>query len=220
MTSVELFFLDSAVPQEVEIAAASGVVSGVTTNPAILHKAAPDVEPIAHMLALFDLFPDGPVFFQLHAADTASAEVQVEQLLRALGARQDRLVFKLPAQRDWFSLGAGLAQDGHEVAFTAVYHPGQFLAAAQAGARYVIPYVDRARRLRPGHEDVVAALRAVAVPDTPRILAASIKSVAQAVEAFRNGADAITAPWQVLNGMMQDELTDSAVEEFRAHVPT
>lgn len=129
-------------------------------------------------------------------------------------------MFKLPAQPEWFSFGARLVGRGHEVAFTAVYSPGQLLAAAQAGARYVIPYVDRARRLRPEDPDVVAGLRSVATTGSPRILAASVKSAEQAVQTFASGAHAITAPWQVLEELMRDELTDSAVHQFHAAVPT
>lgn len=216
---MDLFFLDSAAPDEVERAASSGMVSGVTTNPTILHTAAPDVEPVQHILRVFQLFPHGPVFHQLHAADATAGEAQARDLLARLGDDSHRLVFKLPAQPEWYTLGAGLASRGHRVAFTAVYQPGQFLAAAQAGARYVIPYVDRVRRLRPECPDLVGQLASVRAPGFPSVLAASIKSASQAVEALRNGADAVTASWAVLEELMRDPLTDSAVQQFREMIP-
>ncbi len=93
------------------------------------------------------------------------------------------------------------------------------LAAKQAGASYVIPYVDRARRLRPDAVDVVTQLSAFATPHSPRILAASIKSSDQALAAFTNGAHAITTTWEVIEALMTDDLTDSAIEQFKTAVP-
>lgn len=89
--------------------------------------------------------------------------------------------------------------------------------AAAIGAEWVIPYVDRASRLRPG-EPVVASLRAVldALGSPTGILAASIKTPEQAVRALCAGARAVSAPLSVLQAMCHDPLTESAVEEFAA----
>ena len=67
--------------------------------------------------------------------------------------------------------------------------------------------------------DLVPAL-AAAAGGRLRVLAASIKSPEQAVQAIVSGADAVTAPWAVLEALMRDELTDSAVEAFPAAVPS
>lgn len=216
---MDLFFLDSAEPADVRNAAATGLVSGVTTNPTILQSAAPSTPPMSHLLSLFDLFPVGPIFYQVHARDAQAAHTQVDGLTRQLGDEARRLVVKLPAQPEWFSFGAHLSQQGLRVAFTAVYHPGQMLAATQAGASFVIPYVDRASRLRPEAVDVVTQLSAFTTPSSPRILAASIKSSDQALAAFTNGAHAITTTWAVLESLMSDDLTDSAIDQFRTAVP-
>lgn len=216
---MDLFYLDSAVPADVMHAASTGLVSGVTTNPTILQSAAPSTPPMSHLLSLFDLFPVGPIFYQVHARDVREAQTQADELIGKLGDEARRLVLKLPAQPVWFSFGAHLSQQGLRVAFTAVYHPGQMLAATQAGASFVIPYVDRASRLRPNAVDVVTELSAFTTPSSPRILAASIKSCDQALAAFANGAHAVTTTWAVLESLMSDELTDSAIEQFRTAVP-
>lgn len=221
MSTVEHFFLDDAAPDAVRAAARSGIVAGVTTNPSILRACAPDDDPVDVLRNILALLPAGPVFHQIHAGDVEAGWAQVEALRGRL-EEPDRLVFKLPAQPAWFAFGADLVERGHRVAYTAVYQPGQYLAAAQVGASYVIPYVDRARRLRPDAGDVVEALaqyRGATGSAGPAIVAASVKSAAQGLKAFACGADAITAPWSVLQELMHDELTDSAVEQFRADVP-
>lgn len=215
---MDLIYLDSAHPADLAAATASGLVSGVTTNPSILRASWPDLDPRAAVHRVLEGFPTGRVFHQLHAPDADAGRRQLDLLLGELDDPA-RLVLKLPAQPAWLSLGAELVGDGLSVAFTALYHPGQYVAAAQAGAEFVIPYVDRARRLRPDADPVVVRLAGVRRAGWPRILAASVKSADQAVEALACGADAVSAPWDVLDSLWQDELTDSAVEQFRAEVP-
>ena len=215
---MELLFLDSASRDDVQSAADSGIVTGVTTNPAIIQQGSPDADPIDHLVSLLDLFIRGPVFFQIHANDRTSAETLIEQTFVQAGSSVDRLVLKLPAQPWWFALGADLVRAGQKVAFTAVYQPGQVVAAVQAGASYVIPYVDRAQRLRPLQTNLLGNLRAVA-GDHVCVLAASIKTPEQAVMALTSGAHAITASWALLRELMVDDLTDAAIDQFHSQVP-
>lgn len=216
--SAQVLFLDSADLDDVRAAAGSGIVAGVTTNPILVHSAAAGQDPLTHLAAVMEAFPHGPVFLQLHARDADTALVQAAAARRQL-EHQDRIVFKLPAQSWWYGVGARLRADGCQVAITAVYTPGQVLAAVQCGASWVIPYVDRARRLRPGAPALVTDLAAAAAGRVG-ILAASVKSPQQAVEAITAGASAVTASWPVLASLMSDELTDTAVEEFHAAVST
>lgn len=217
--SADVLFLDSANLSDVRAAADSGIVAGVTTNPTLLHSAAAGSDPLSHVASVLEAFPSGPVFLQLHARDRDVAFSQASVALRRLGTAGDRVVFKLPAQAWWYGVGARLRAEGRRVAITAVYTPGQVLAAVQSGATWAIPYVDRARRQRPEAGDLVADL-ALAAAGRLGILAASIKSPQEAVAAIASGASGITAPWPVLDALMSDPLTDSAVEEFLATVPS
>jgi transaldolase len=217
--SADVLFLDSADLGDVAAAAASGIVAGVTTNPTLLHAAADGRDALEHLAAVLREFPAGPVFFQLHARGEGAAIRQATAVVDRLGEEADRVVFKLPAQAGYFAVGARLQAENRQVAMTAVYTPGQVLAAAQCGATWVIPYVDRARRLRPDAGDLVPALAAVAAGRV-RVLAASVKSPEQLVQAIVSGVDAVTAPWPLLQALMRDELTDSAVEAFHAAVPS
>lgn len=217
--SVDVLFLDSADLDDVRAAANSGVVAGVTTNPILLQAAAAGTDPLSHLAAVLEAFPGGPVFLQLHAREAGTALAQAAAALSHLGKDADRIVFKLPAQGWWYGVGARLRAEGREVAITAVYTPGQVLAAVQCGASWVIPYVDRARRLRPDSPDLVTDL-AAAASGRLAVLAASVKSPQQAVEAITAGASGVTASWPVLAALMSDDLTDTAVEEFYAAVPT
>ena len=205
-----MLYLDSATVSEAATAQALGWIAGITTNPKLM--AGTGNPPLEQLSRLLESFPAGPVFYQPMHLDRADLEIR-----RALTIGEGRVVAKLPAQAAFLTLGKRLVDEGHPVAMTAVYSPAQAVVGAAIGAEWVIPYVDRAARLRPG-APIVASFRAALAPlGLPtRILAASIKSPEQAVAAFSDGAAAITAPLPVLQAMAHDPLTDSAVEEFIA----
>ena len=203
-----MIFLDSADAGDARRAAQLAYVRGITTNPKLMAESGR--QPLEQLEALLDAFPDGPVFFQPSSPEAATAE-----LAGALRLDVHRVVAKLPAQAPMFALGTDLARDGISVAYTAVYSPAQALVAASAEATWVIPYVDRAARLRPD-SPVVAAIADVlrAAGSSVRVLAASIKSPQQAVESVIQGAHAMTAGLAVLEALAHDPLTESAVDEF------
>jgi len=206
-------FLDSADLSLAAAAADSGVVRGITTNPAIMHEHT--THGPAHLRALLDAFKEGPVFYQLTSDNVTAAWAEVAEIDAAAAADRDRVVLKLAAQPWLYSLGARLVEDGRQVAFTAVYDPGQVVCAVDAGAQWIIPYVDRASRLDSGRGSIVPRL-APFVPDDVILLAASIKSASQALSALSDGARAVTTSWAVIEAMMSHPLTDSAVDEFRS----
>ena len=203
-----MIYLDSADLDDARRAARLAYVRGITTNPKLMAESGRP--PLEQLEALLEAFPAGQVFFQPGSPERATTE-----LAEALRLGGQRVVAKLPAQAQMFSLGTDLARDGVTVAYTAVYSPAQALVAASAEATWVIPYVDRAARLRPDSRVVAAIAGALrAAGSSVRVLAASIKSPEQAVESVMQGADAVTAGLAVLEAMAHDPLTDSAVDEF------
>jgi transaldolase len=202
-----VLFLDSALPSDARQAAALGWVHGITTNPRLMADAGTPWEE--QLTVLLEAFPVGPIFVQPSPTDRAEAQME-----RAFEIGGDRVIAKLPAQLAMFSLGARLAATRRRVAFTAVYSPSQAIIAAACGAGWVIPYVDRAARLRPDTPVVPAIRHALdAVGSPARLLAASLKNPEQVVAAFADGADAATAPLVLLRAMAGDPLTDRAVAE-------
>jgi transaldolase len=209
-----MIYLDSADEADVRVAADLGLISGITTNPTLM--AACGDSAVRQLERLLDCFP-GPIFYQVHTLDLDGAFAEAN---RARSLDPDRVVLKLPAVREHFRLAARLSREGIRFAVTAVYTPAQALLAAQAGAEWIILYVDRARRLQ-GGEDLTSRLsRALTAPDgrrlPARIMAASLKTPAQAVGALADGADAVTLPLTVIEAMITDPLTERAVAEFSA----
>lgn len=102
------------------------------------------------------------------------------------------------------------------VLITSVFLPSQALVAAETGANYVVPYVNRITRLTGSGPQVVAEMSAVLEGTTCEILAASIKSPNEAVETAIAGAQHLSMPLDVIKAMVECDLTQQALEAFDA----
>lgn len=209
-------FLDSAVIEEVRRAVELGFVSGVTTNPSIMARVSAEPRDVVRQIC--DLSP-GPVFYQVTGRTAAEREREGREFFAIC---PDKVVLEIPATTQNLALAARLSED-IPCAATAVYSGHQTLAASEAGCRYVIPYVNRATRLL-GEDgcQLVAEMYAVieGYADTGRgpveIVAASIKSPAEASLAFIAGARHVTMPLDVLLSMGNHRFSDEAIAEFDA----
>jgi transaldolase len=200
-------YLDSADVGEARLAAELGFVAGVTTNPAIMAKVCrPAEEVIADLCAILP----GTIFHQVISAPGPNLEAEIERF-RAISAQ---VAFKIPCTLEYLRVAYGLVQQGLIVAVTAVYSAAQAYLAAQAGAHYVLPYVNRATRLCGDGPALVAEIAGVLSGSSCEILAASIKSPTEAADTLLAGAEHLTVPWEVLSAMAEHPLTKLALDEF------
>jgi transaldolase len=206
----DVLFLDSADPEDAAAAAELGFVGGMTLNPTLVARFSP--HPLEHLRLLRLAFP-GLILFQPGRADVDAAEAEVRLALEEGGGVVGA---KLPATPAHAALALRLGEEGFRCALTAVYSPGQALLAHQVRCRWIIPYVDRARRLLRDGEALVGRLRAAldSVGSETRILAASVKSPEQALAAVATGAHAVSCPLAVLNELTRHPLTEAAIAEF------
>jgi transaldolase len=202
-------FIDSADLNEVRRAVELGFVTGCTTNPALMAQVTP--EPADVILDICRLV-SGPVFYQVTAASIEEREGEGREISRLA---PDKVVLKIPATTENMTLVTRLAPE-IPCAVTAVYSPAQAWLAAQAGARYVIPYVNRATRLLGDGvklvADLAAIVRASGMP--VEILAASIKTPDEAAAVALAGAEHLTLPLSVIMALGNHPLTDAAIAEF------
>jgi transaldolase len=203
-------FLDSADPEDARAAAATGFVHGITTNPVLLARQdQPAEELIPH---LCDLVP-GTVFHQLGASTVQAREDEAHHIL---GLRPDRIGLKIPCTYENLALACRLAGIGMTVGVTAIFSPAQVLLACEAGANYVLPYVNRSTRLQGSGPALVAEMRAAidGLGSKTEIIAASIKTPDEAVETALAGAHHLTVPLPILRSMASHALSEQAIEAF------
>jgi len=203
-------YLDSASVDDARRSAALAYVKGITTNPSLMARTGR--RPNEVIAELCDTHP-GTVFYQPVADQRAERGAEVRAIL---ALRPGRIAAKLPSTPENFTLAARLAGEGHVVGMTAIFAPAQVYLAAQAGARYVLPYVNRSTRLLGDGPGLVRAMRAVldAAGAPVEILAASIKSPSEAVETILAGAQSLTMPLALLEQLGWHELSDQAIAEF------
>lgn len=199
-------FLDSAHPADARRAQELGFIQAITTNPALIAKTGqPGPAALAALLTLFD----GTVFYQV-TADTPQG--RLDEASEIGGRYPGRVVIKLPATTENLSLAPKLP--GIAVCITAAFSPAQAYLAAQAGARYVAVYVSRATRLLGDGVALVRDMVDVLKGSQTELLAASIKSVDEAVAVLKAGAHHLTLPLELIEAMGEHALSRQAIEEF------
>ena len=204
-------FLDSANIDDVQQAVRLGIVTGVTTNPALMAKTgrrARDV--IQDILAL----TTGPVFYQVTAGEAA---LRLEQAHSMARLAPDRVVIKIPATMENLALATRLKGEGISCAITAVASPAQVYLASLAGASYAAVYVNRLTRQLGDGIHVVRECVAIARASPIRVLAASLKSVEEVVATLLTGVSDITIPLELILRLGEHELSRKAIEEFAAY---
>jgi transaldolase len=202
-------FLDSAVLGDARQAGGYGFIVGCTTNPALLAAAGFKTAEEA-MLALCPLF-EGTVFCQLAGHTLEGMRPEAERLMLLAS----NVGLKIACTLEGLRLAAELSERA-TVAVTGVFTPAQAYLAAQAGAHYVIPYVNRMTRFTGDGPNVVDAMANILAPTSTEILAAGIKSPAEAVDTLLAGAHHVSLPLSVIHEMAQNALTEKAIADFDA----
>lgn len=205
-------YLDSAQLAEAREGLGWGFVAGVTTNPKLIAQAGrPAEEIIGELCALCP----GPVFYQPTATSPQALE---EEGRRFAALSPAQVVLKITATLPHLAVLARLAPDV-PCAATAVFSAAQAYLAAAAGARYVIPYVNRMQRYSGQGIALVREIAAI-LPAAGRrveLLAASLRDVPEVVACLAAGAQHITIPLALIREMAEHPLSQQAIEEF-AHL--
>ena len=205
------FFLDTANIQEIEDAAALGVVSGVTTNPSLIAKEKKDIKSVIKQIAL--LVP-GPV-----SAEVISTEAP-DMLREAveLASIAPNIVIKVPLTAAGLKTVKALKDRGIKTNVTLIFSANQALLAARAGASFVSPFVGRLDDI--GHDGIelvktIADIFVIHGIET-EIIAASVRHPLHVQQAALAGAHIATLPYKVLLSIMAHPLTDAGIERFLA----
>jgi transaldolase len=202
-------YLDSAIHDQVREAMAWGFLTGVTTNPALLATAGADA--LDALQPLCQLVP-GQVFFQL---TTHSVQSMLLQAQAAFSVSPSQIVLAVPCTMAGLQAVSRLSLE-FPCAVTAVFSPAQAYLAKEAGARYVLPYVNRATELLGDGITLVDEISQVLVGDGPnsiQIVAADIKTSSEAVAALKAGAHHLALPFELVKRMAHHPLSDQALQE-------
>jgi transaldolase len=200
-------FLDSAVIEEANKASRLGFIRGATTNPTLLIKAghADFHQALEILCSQFN----GPVFYQLttHELDDMNKEyLEFKGIAGNLG-------FKIPCTLTGLQFAASISGNS-TVAVTSIFNSSQAYLAAQTGARYVIPYVNRTTRFTGDGIALVKDMKAIVYGTASEVLAAGIKSAAEATAVLLAGSHHVSVPFDLIVEMAENPLSQMAISEF------
>jgi transaldolase len=202
-------FVDSAEIKELEAAASTGLVDGVTTNPSLVAKTGLKFEDL--LIRICELI-DGPVSAEVTATD---APGMIEQGLK-LTKLHKNIVIKVPLT--WAGLKATKAFTAQKIDtnVTLCFTPLQAMFAAKAGATYVSPFVGRIDDIGYDGMNIIQDIRTIFdnYNMTTQILVASIRHVEHTLTAAKMGADVSTIPYNVFTKLINNPLTDKGLEQF------
>ena len=187
-------------------------VSGVTTNPAILARAGRDFREVLTDIRAF-IGPEADLHVQVTAENTADMLKEAEAILSKFG---ENTFIKVPMTREGIRAIKALVYQEANVTATTVYTLSQAYLAAEAGATYVAPYVNRIDNL--GEDGVQLVCKMQDMLETngyeTEILAASFKNVRQVMDLAAYGIGAGTVAPDILEAFLTNATADAAVKEF------
>jgi len=203
------FFIDSADINEIKQANARGWVDGVTTNPSLI---------AAVGRPALDVYKDickevkGPISAEVLSvkADEMYAEG------RELAKIHDNIVVKIPMTEDGLVVVRKFKAEGIKTNVTLVFSPLQALLVAKAGGTMVSPFVGRLDDISNDGMELINNIKTIYqnYGFETEILVASIRHNIHILDSALIGADIVTVPFKVMQGMTHHPLTDKGLDKF------
>lgn len=203
------FFIDSADIKEIKQANERGWVDGVTTNPTLVSKMG---RPMKEIIKEICGVVDGPISAEV--LSTTAADMYKEGL--DLAKIHDNVVVKIPMTEDGLVVVRKFKAEGIKTNVTLVFSPLQALLVAKAGGTMVSPFVGRLDDISTPGMELIHQIKTIYQNYNfeTEILVASIRHNVHILESAMMGADIVTVPFKVMQGMLQHPLTDKGLEQF------
>ena len=202
-------FLDTAETDVVRKHFKSGLIDGLTTNPTLIRKSGRNHEEV------YQEFKDiGLTDISMEVI--GSVENMISEGKRLYKKYGKVATIKVPCTVDGLLACKELTDSGINVNVTLIFSQSQAILAAKAGATYVSPFVGRVDDNSFGGlclvKDIAKVYNVHGV-DT-QVLAASLRGIRDVGRAFEYGADIVTMPPGVFEGMYKHVLTDKGLDQF------
>ncbi len=203
------FFIDSADIEEIKEANKRGWVDGVTTNPSLVAKTGRSNKEV-----ITDICNevDGPISAEVISLEADGMYKEGLELAKI----HDNVVVKIPMCEDGLIAVRRLKADNIPTNVTLVFSPLQALMVAKAGAVMVSPFVGRLDDIATPGMELISQMQAIFqnYQLQTEILVASVRHPMHILESAMIGADIVTVPYKVMQGLTKHPLTDRGIEQF------
>ena len=201
------FYLDSADYGKITEYVEAYNIKGVTSNPTIIVKDKADI------MKLIEVVPkDKELFVQVISDELKGIIAETKKLM----SFSENIIVKIPATPNGLKAIKILKEQNIKTLATGIYSVEQALMAANCGAAYVAPYVNRICDLE--IDGVKAALEIQKTFKQQnidcKVLAASFKNMMQVKELMINGIDAVTISADLMEKLIYNKNTEYAVKDF------
>jgi len=187
-------------------------IAGVTTNPTILSKESED--PLNRCKKIKAIIGKKELHVQVISKDKANIIEEARFIVSYLG---ENTFVKIPVTIEGLKAIKVLAKENINITATAIYMPMQGILAANNGARYLAPYINRIDNL--GYDGIKVAkeindfLLQNKMPT--EVLAASFKNSMQVLRVLQNKITTVTVSPDMIEKLLFNPTVDQAVETFQ-----
>ena len=210
-------YIDCAYLDDIISVVQSIPVAGVTTNPSILLAARERGQKLSVPTLIKEIQRIVAGFIFVQSGETDEEEM-LQEILSYVELDPQHVIPKIPMTQTGMRVALRLRKiQKQQIAFTAVTSVAQAYSAAMVGAAFIIPYYNRLERSGIDASERVSQIAELLHNQqlSSRLLAASIKTPAEATTALLAGAHDLTIAPSVLLDMTKDSLSDEAMEKFR-----
>lgn len=203
------FYIDSADIEEIRAANQRGWVDGVTTNPSLVAKTG---KRHADVIKEICKEVSGLVSAEVLSLDSQGMYKEGLELAKIA----DNVVVKIPMSEEGLVTVRRLASDGIKTNVTLVFSPVQALLVAKAGATLVSPFVGRLDDVGQNGMELIGQMTQIFqnYGFATEVLVASIRHPIHILESALVGADIVTIPYKVMQGLCKHPLTEKGIEQF------
>ncbi len=202
-------FIDSTDTEAIKSCYKSGIIDGLTTNPSLIRKSGKKHEDVYQELKEIGLT-------DISMEVIGSKENMISEGKRLYKKFGKVATIKVPCTVDGLKACKELSDGGIKVNVTLIFSQSQAILASKSGATYVSPFVGRVDDNSFGGlcliKDIANVYQRHGVET--KVLAASLRNVRDVGRAFEYGADIVTMPPNVFDGMYKHILTDKGLDLF------
>lgn len=214
MTNKKLkLFLDSTNPEEVEKALQKDILSGISTNPCtIVSEYFDNVKKIAELCKKHN--QEIPISVMLTENDPEKISQQAKNLTSLIGYKN--LIVRIPAGWEESRLAKELTEADIDVEYTLGMNEAHAILAANTGAKYFFIHASNIKDMGVDPFKMVQNSRQLLNGFNTQIIVGGIrpKSMRDVTDAFLAGADAVSAPLDVLEKMASHPKTTENIIRF------
>ncbi len=211
-------YLDTGNIEEIKVAAATGLINGVTTNPTLIAKEGKDFQTVIKSIVKILKDAGIPDDFTVSAEVNSTTWKEMVKEGVEYSKYDKHIIVKVPLNPEGLKAVQEFSKRKIRTNVTLCFSTTQALLAAKAGAYIISPFVGRIDDTGATGMDLIHEIKQVYTNYgfKTKILVASVRSPTHVRDAALLGADIATMPLKIYEQLYTHPLTDKGIAQFKA----